>query len=95
MSTFAMLGNNVFATGVRLAMPIITVLLMAQVALAFVSRAAPAMQVFSVGFAVTLGLGAFVLILGLPDFAQEVAADMSQVSSRIETLLGEVSGARP
>ncbi|HET9934274.1 MAG TPA: flagellar biosynthetic protein FliR [Polyangiaceae bacterium] len=85
--TFTSLGSLVFSTGVRLSMPIIAVLLMAQVALAFVSRAAPTMQVFSVGFAVTLGVGAFVLVLSLPDLAQEIAADMSQVQGRIETLL--------
>ena len=43
-------------TGVKLAIPLIAVLLVTQVALAFVSRAAPAMQVFSIGFAVTAPL---------------------------------------
>lgn len=93
--TFMNMGSLVFQTGVRFSMPILAVLLMAQVALAFVSRAAPTMQVFSVGFAVTLGVGAFVLVLALPDLAQEIAADMSQVHSRIATVLEAASGARP
>lgn len=93
--TFASLGSLVFSTGVRLAMPIIAVLLMAQVALAFVSRAAPAMQVFSIGFAVTLGVGAFVLVLSLPDLAQEIAADMSQIQGRIDTVLSAALEAGP
>ncbi|MFZ5894309.1 MAG: flagellar biosynthetic protein FliR [Myxococcota bacterium] len=92
--TFLALGGHVFSTGVRLSMPILAVLLMAQVALAFISRAAPTMQVFSIGFAVTLGVGALVLVLALPDLAQEIAADMSQIQSRIETLLGEAIGMR-
>jgi flagellar biosynthesis protein FliR len=93
--TFMTLGGLVFETGVRLAMPILAVLLMTQVALAFVSRAAPAMQVFSVGFAVTLGVGAFVLTLVLPDLAQEIAAEMSQVSGRVEQVLVLATGAQP
>ncbi len=94
-STFVTLGAQIFSTGLRLAMPVVAILFMTQIALAFVSRAAPAMQVFSVGFAVTLGVGAFVLLLTLPDLAYEVAADMSQVLGRVEDLLANVSGARP
>jgi flagellar biosynthesis protein FliR len=81
------LGGLVFSTGLRLAMPILAVLFMVQVSLAFVSRAAPALQVFSVGFAITLGLGAFVITLILPDLAYEIAADMSQVPGRVESVL--------
>jgi flagellar biosynthetic protein FliR len=93
--TFMSLGALVFSTGLRLAMPVLAVLFMVQVALAFVSRAAPALQVFSIGFAVTLGLGAFVITLVLPDLAYEIAADMSQVTGRIETLLALAREAPP
>lgn len=93
--TFLTLGSLVFSTGIRLAMPVLAVLFMVQVALAFVSRAAPAVQVFSVGFAVTLGLGAFVLMLVLPDLAYEIAADMSQVGGRVEAVLAQAREASP
>jgi flagellar biosynthetic protein FliR len=93
-NTFLGLGGLVFETGLRLAMPVVAVLFMTQIALAFISRAAPAMQVFSVGFAVTLGVGAFVLLLTLPDLAQEIAVDMSRVVGRVEGLLASASGAR-
>lgn len=93
--TFVSLGSIVFSTGVRLAMPILAVLLVAQVALAFVSRAAPTMQIFSIGFAVTLGVGAFVLTLALPELAQEISADMSQVQTRLDWVLSAAIGASP
>lgn len=92
---FSILGAQIFATGVRLAMPVIAVLFMTQVALAFVSRAAPAMQIFSVGFAVTLGVGAFVVVLALPDLAYEIAAEMSSVQGRVESVVGAAAGVRP
>ena len=88
--TFLTLGGEVMATGLRLAMPVTAVLFMTQVALAFISRAAPAMQIFSIGFAVTLGVGAFVLFLTLPDLAYEAAVEMSRVEGRIERLLQDV-----
>jgi flagellar biosynthesis protein FliR len=62
-------------------------LLVTQVALAFVSRAAPAMQVFSIGFAVTLAVGALVLMAILPDLSYDVAAEMSRAGERIEALV--------
>jgi flagellar biosynthetic protein FliR len=81
------LSAEALSTGVKLAIPLIAVLLVTQVALAFVSRAAPAMQVFSIGFAVTTSVGALVLILTLPDFAYDVAAEMSRAGERIETIV--------
>jgi flagellar biosynthesis protein FliR len=81
-----MTGDAV-GTGVKLAIPLIAVLLVTQVALAFVSRAAPAMQVFSIGFAVTTGVGALLLIVTLPDFGYDVVAEMSRAGERVEALV--------
>lgn len=79
--------NDAVSTGVKLAIPLIAVLLVTQVALAFVSRAAPAMQVFSIGFAVTTAVGALLLIVTLPDFGYDVVAEMSRAGERIEALV--------
>ena len=81
------MSADALGTGVKLAIPLIAVLLVTQVALAFVSRAAPAMQVFSIGFAVTTSVGALLLILTLPDFGYDVAAEMSRAGERIEALV--------
>jgi flagellar biosynthesis protein FliR len=81
------LTGDAVVTGVKLAIPLIAVLLVTQVALAFVSRAAPAMQVFSIGFAVTLAVGALVLMATLPDLSYDVAAEMSRAGERIEALV--------
>jgi flagellar biosynthetic protein FliR len=79
--------NDAVGTGVKLAIPLVAVLLVTQVALAFVSRAAPAMQVFSIGFAVTTTVGAALLIATLPDFGYDVVAEMSRAGERIEALV--------
>ena len=93
--SFLALGGHMLATGLRIAVPVLAVLFMTQMGLAFIARAAPAMQIFSVGFAVTLGVGAFVLMLATPDFAYQTAAEMSQVEARIATLLVNVLEAEP
>jgi flagellar biosynthetic protein FliR len=86
------LTTDAVGTGVKLAIPLIAVLLITQIALAFVSRAAPAMQVFSIGFAVTTSVGALLLLLTLPDMGYDVAAEMSRAGERIEALVLAVKG---
>jgi flagellar biosynthetic protein FliR len=81
--------------GVRIAIPVVAVLFMVQIALAFIARAAPALQIFAVGFAVTLGVGFLVILLCLPDTAQLLLAEISRVDSRIETLLAALLEAPP
>lgn len=77
--------------GLRLGVPLIAVLLMVQVALAFVSRAAPAMQIFSVGFAFSLVAGTAALLIALPDMAREMVVQLSQVGHHIEAVVGALA----
>lgn len=81
------LTANSIETGVRLAIPILAVLFILQLALAFVSRAAPAMQIFSIGFAVTILGGMAVIIIFLPELSQDLVVDASHVPDRIEQIL--------
>lgn len=89
---FSSLGGHMLETGLRMSMPIIAVLLMTQIALAFVSRAAPQIQIFSIGFALTLAVGAFVIFAMLPDLGAEIAGEMSHVRGRIEGLVAAALG---
>jgi flagellar biosynthetic protein FliR len=88
------LTSLAFAAGVRIALPLIAVLYMTQVALAFIARAAPQMQVFNVGFAVLLGVGLFLLAAILPDISRSFIIELSQVGPRLEETLGRL-GAIP
>lgn len=74
-------------TGVRIALPTVAVLFMVQIALAFIARAAPALQIFSVGFAVTLGVGVLVLLVSLPDAVRMLLAETSRLDTQIQALL--------
>lgn len=85
------LTTNAIDAGVRMALPVVAVLFMVQVTLAFIARAAPALQIFSVGFAVTLGAGLVVLVLSLPDSVRLLLAEMSRVDTRIQTLLAALT----
>ena len=59
-------GGRIFSAGLQLAMPIIAALLITQVALGILTRAAPQLNIFGIGFPITLGVGFLTLSLALP-----------------------------
>lgn len=63
-------GGQIFAIGLTLCLPLLAALLIANLALAVLTRAAPQLNVFSVGFPITLMLGFALLILILPQFGR-------------------------
>lgn len=67
----ASFGSTIFATGLQLALPIIAILLITNLALGILTRSAPQLNIFAIGFPITLGVGLIVLNLTLPYFAPQ------------------------
>lgn len=67
--TLARHGSIVFLAGLQLALPLIVTMLVVNLALGVLTRAAPQLNIFAVGFPVTLAIGFGALILTLPYFA--------------------------
>jgi flagellar biosynthetic protein FliR len=63
-SAVASWGAQVFATGLLIALPAVVALIIVNAALGVVSRAAPQLNLFGVGFAITILAGLFVLLVG-------------------------------
>lgn len=59
-------SSSVFVGGVLLSLPIVIALLFVNLALGIATRAAPQLNIFSVGFPVTLGLGLVLIWLTFP-----------------------------
>jgi flagellar biosynthetic protein FliR len=59
-------GARIFSAGLQLSLPIVAALLITNVALGILTRAAPQLNIFGIGFPVTLGVGLLVLSLSLP-----------------------------
>ncbi|MEB0139867.1 MULTISPECIES: flagellar biosynthetic protein FliR [unclassified Undibacterium] len=62
-------GEQIFMTGLRLALPIVAALLLTNVALGILTRAAPQLNLFGIGFPITIGVGFLMLALILPYLA--------------------------
>ena len=59
-------GAEIFATGLWIALPLVTMLMFVNLVLGAISRVAPQINIFSIGFPVTLGVGLLGLLLTLP-----------------------------
>jgi len=59
-------GGRIFSAGLQLSMPIVGALLITNIALAILTRAAPQLNLFGIGFPITLGAGFLVISLTLP-----------------------------
>jgi len=67
--TLARQGAIVFAAALQLSLPLVMTLLIVNLALGVLTRAAPQLNIFAVGFPVTLAVGFGILMLALPYFA--------------------------
>ena len=59
-------GAEVFALGLWIALPLVAMILFVNLVLGIISRVAPQMNVFAIGFPVTLGVGLVGMLLTLP-----------------------------
>lgn len=62
-------GSKIFALGLHLALPVLTALLITNLALGILTRAAPQLNIFAVGFPLTLGIGLLMMSWALPYFS--------------------------
>lgn len=82
---------DAFTIGVRLAAPVIAMSVALQVALGFIARAAPSLQLFSIGFTVLLGVGLLVLIMSLRDMGFAILEYFQAVPNTLDRTLLRIS----
>lgn len=92
LRTLVLAGGTVFSAGLSIALPVVAALLIANVGLGVITRAAPQLNLFAVGFPVTLALGFLAVALVLP---QLVPGIESVFESAFQDLGGVLAGLRP
>jgi len=86
----AMWGETIFSAGLLLALPAVTALLITNMALGILTRTAPQLNLFGIGFPITLSIGFVVLALALPgmlkpieNFIEQGVSNMHHVATPI------------
>lgn len=97
----ALWGETIFSVGLLLALPAVAALLITNMALGILTRTAPQLNLFGIGFPVTLSIGFVVLALALPgmlkpieNFIEQGASNMHEVATPKVTTYGK-SATRP
>lgn len=65
-------GGRIFSAGVQLSLPIVAALLITNLALGILTRAAPQLNLFGIGFPITIGVGFIMLAVTLPYLATPI-----------------------
>ncbi len=79
---------TMFAGALGVALPALAAMLATNIAMGVVTRAAPQLNLFSVGFPVTMLVGFLALLLTLPAFAEAVEALFADAMATLATLYG-------
>lgn len=73
--------------GLTLAAPVGSLLFLSSIVLALITRAAPQMNLFSVGFGLRIGMGLAALFVLMPDFVKALVRCLAHMSALLERLV--------
>lgn len=80
-------GSFMFASGLMIALPALASLLLVNLAFGVITRSAPQLNIFAVGFPITLLTGFALILLSLPTFLPQISAAFEAAFELIPTLL--------
>jgi flagellar biosynthesis protein FliR len=72
-------GAEIFSVGLWIALPLITMLLFVNMVLGAISRVAPQINIFAIGFPITLGVGLLGLVLTMPALERPFAMTLERL----------------
>ncbi len=76
-------GATVFGLALHMALPVIAALLVTNVALGVMTRAAPQLNLFSIGFPITITVGLVVLVVSMPMVLGIADSAMAETAGRL------------
>ncbi|HEB55056.1 MAG TPA: flagellar biosynthetic protein FliR [Gammaproteobacteria bacterium] len=81
-------GGNIFAGGLSIALPAIASLLVVNIAFGIMTRAAPQMNIFAIGFPITMILGFTLIWITLPGIMSRTSSLFDDTYELLRQLLG-------
>ncbi|WP_251978172.1 flagellar biosynthetic protein FliR [Salinicola avicenniae] len=91
--TLARWGGTIFTSGMLMAVPIMTALLMINLSLGILNRASPQLSIFSVGFPMTLTAGLVLMTALIPSLGNFWGDLFSQQLQFMQGIIEQMSGA--
>lgn len=94
LMSVALWGARVFESGLLIALPAVIGLVIVNLALGVVTRAAPQLNLFGIGFTITLMCGFLVLTVGLDGIMYGISSLINSALGAVGELVGAPAGAR-
>ena len=88
-------AEAIFSTGLLLSLPAITALLMTNMALGILTRTAPQLNLFGIGFPITLSMGLLIILLTLPGMLKPIENLIEQGISHMSEIATKPSAIDP
>ena len=88
-------AETMFSTGLLLSLPAVTALLMTNMALGILTRTAPQLNLFGIGFPITLSMGLLIILLTLPGMLKPIESLIEQGLSHMSEITATTSANRP
>jgi flagellar biosynthesis protein FliR len=92
LASLVSLGAILFSLGLRLAAPVVAAVLIANAALAVLTRAAPQLQILGIAFPLQIGVGLLTLAASIPLMATAFAGWEMQYDAVLTRVLGALRG---
>jgi flagellar biosynthetic protein FliR len=86
------LGGTVFTVAVRMSIPALVALLLAQIGVGLLAKTMPQMNVFVIGFPVKIALGLFVIGVTIPYFTYVLTRSINETGTGVDNLLRSIGG---
>lgn len=83
----ALWGEVIFSAGLLLALPAVAALLITNMALGILTRTAPQLNLFGIGFPITLSIGFLVLALALPTMLKPIQGFIEQGANNMQQVI--------
>lgn len=87
-------ASQMFAGAMLIAIPAVTALLLTNIAFGVITRAAPQLNIFAVGFPITLSLGFIIMFFTLPALVPQFSDLLRDAFDMLRSLSGLAGGAR-
>ena len=88
-------GARVFDAGLLIALPVVIALVTVNLALGVVTRAAPQLNLYGIGFTITLLSGFFVLLVGLDGIMTGISSLINSAFMAVAELIGAPAAGAP
>ncbi|MGE5238722.1 MAG: flagellar biosynthetic protein FliR [Chloroflexota bacterium] len=86
------LGSSMLSAAVKLSAPVVVVMLVSNLVLGFLYKAAPQMNVFFVGYPVFIFVGFLTILMGIPVFVQVSSGNFGALKDEMVRVLSLVRG---